>query len=88
MLDLLSCCKKAGKPQVLALSNESQRCLLEVLYLGNRAVAHPVDGELDHKVGAHEMKAAINTVLGWLVADKSTWPGLAAVPNHYFESIK
>jgi hypothetical protein len=88
MLELLNCCKKAGRPVVLALPNESQRCLLEVLYLGNRAVAHPVDGELDHKVGAKEMKAAINTVLGWLAARKSKWPGLLAVPNKYFETIK
>src|ERR1043166_2357713 len=32
MRELISCCKR-GKPVLLNLSNESQRCFLEVLYL-------------------------------------------------------
>ena len=73
---------------MLGLSDEHQRCLLEVLYLANRAVAHPADGSLDHKVTSHEMTVAINTVLGWLATERSRWPALAKVPKEFLEDIK
>src|SRR2546426_845047 len=66
MCELINCCNLAGKRQLVALPKDSQRCLLEVLFLGNRAVAHPGDGDLDHKVDKLEMTVAINTILGWL----------------------
>ena len=88
MSELLNCCNNSGKPLLLALPRDSQKCLLEVLYLGNRAVAHPAEGNLDHRVGRNEMTVAINTVLGWLAAKKSKWPALASVPRQHFESIK
>ena len=85
--ELIACCKK-GKSFVSALPPEHQRCLLEVLYLANRAVAHPSDGEgLDHQVGPPEMTDAINTVLVWLQARKSQWPALGGVPEEYFTPI-
>jgi hypothetical protein len=87
IVELLDSCR-TGKPKVLALSDEHQRCLLEVLYLANRAVAHPADGSLDHKVGSHEMTLAINTVLDWLATKRSRWPALAAVPKEFLETIK
>jgi len=85
--ELLNCCT-TGKALMLALSQENQRCLLEALYLGNRAVAHPDDGALDHKVGPDEMTVAINTVLGWLAKRRRQWPALAAVPEEFLEPIK
>lgn len=85
--ELLDCCTD-GRDLVDALPEENQRCLLEVLYLGNRAVAHPDDGALDHKVGRDEMTVAINTVLGWLAKRKRQWPALAAVPKEFLEPIK
>ena len=88
ILELINCCNKAGRPLVESLPEENQRCLLEVLYLGNRAVAHPDDGGLDHRVGPKEMTCAINTVLGWLAAKESKWPDLAAVPKEYRQTIK
>ena len=84
--DLLKCCS-AGQPLVLALGQEDQRCLLEVLYLGNRAVAHPGDGQLDHKVDVREMTVAINVVLGWLAQKKSLWPELKNVSQDMLEPI-
>jgi hypothetical protein len=61
---------------------------LEVLYLGNRAVAHPKDGQgLDHKAGEHEMTSTINTVLKWLTERKSQWPELEHVRKEFLESI-
>ena len=74
--ELLKCCSDRDG-LVRALSEEDQRCLLEVLYLGNRAVAHPSDGGLDHKVGSHEMTFAINAVLHWLASKRSQWPAAA-----------
>jgi hypothetical protein len=85
--ELLDCCAN-GNALVRALPEENQRCLLEVLYLGNRAVAHPDDGALDHKVSPDEMTIAINTVLGWLANRRSKWPALAAVSNEFLEPIK
>ncbi len=85
--ELLDSCK-TGKPKVLALSHENQRCLLEVLYLANRAVAHPSDGSLDHKVGPHEMTLAINAVLDWLASKRSQWPALKNVPTEFLDPIQ
>jgi hypothetical protein len=78
LAELLTCCCR-GKPEVETLATEAQRCLLEVLYLGNRAVAHPDNGNLDHKVGHTEMTSAINTVLTWLAVRTKLWPELAMV---------
>jgi hypothetical protein len=86
--DLLGCCGSAGKPLVQTLSTEDQRCLLEVLYLGNRAVAHPKDGHLDHRVRPPEMTSAINTVLGWLRARARDWPALDAVDKEFLRLIR
>jgi hypothetical protein len=84
---LLACCTK-GKDLVCRLSSEDRRCLLEVLYLGNRAVAHPKDGKgLDHKAGEHEMTSTINTVLKWLTERKSQWPELEGVRKELLETI-
>lgn len=84
---LLVCCN-TGKELVTELrSREEQRCLLEVLFLGNRAVAHPGDELLDHKVGHPEMTSAINTVLQWLTAKKGAWSELAAVSDLLFQPI-
>jgi hypothetical protein len=77
-----------GKDLLGKLPLEDQRCLLEVLYLGNRAVAHPDDGGLDHKTGEPEMTSTINTVLKWLTERKSQWPELAKVPKEFLEPIK
>jgi hypothetical protein len=61
---------------------------LEVLYLGNRAVAHPKDGiGLDHKAGEHEMTSTINTVLKLLTERKSQWPELEGVRKGFLEPI-
>jgi hypothetical protein len=87
MRELLDYCR-LGKSKVLALPDEHQRCLLEVLYLANRAVAHPVDGSLDHKVGPHEMTLAINVVLDWLASTKSQWPELNNVPTEFLDPIQ
>jgi hypothetical protein len=72
---------------VEALKLEDQRCLLEVLYLGNRAVAHPEDGNLDHRVGPLEMTAAVNTVLDWLRSKAPEWPSLKAVKDEFLTPI-
>ena len=88
MQELFNCCNKVGKELVSKLPLENQRCLLEVLYLGNRAVAHPDDGGLDHKTGKEEMTVAINIVLDWLATNKSQWPALAKVPKEFLEHIK
>jgi|SRR5208282_269363 len=86
--ELLGCCNKTGKALVRTLPQENQRCLLEVLYLGNRAVAHPKDGQgLDHKAGEHEMTSTINTVLKWLTERKSQWPELEHVRKEFLEPI-
>ena len=50
-IELLDCCKQ-GRDQMEALKSEDQSCLLEVLYLANRAIAHARDGDLDHKVSS------------------------------------
>jgi hypothetical protein len=77
-----------GKDLLSKLPLEDQRCLLEVLYLGNRAVAHPKDGKgLDHKTGEHEMTSTINTVLKWLTERKSQWPELEGVRKEFLETI-
>jgi hypothetical protein len=73
---MMDSCVKAGKERIAGLAQEEQRCLLEVLYLANRAVAHPQDGELDHKVGRREMTTAINTLLQWLTAKRASLSGL------------
>ena len=78
--DLLKCCKR-GKQIVDALIAEDQRCVAEVLYLANRAVAHPADGDIAHKAGPHEMTVAINTVLSWLKGKSSQWNALNEVPQ-------
>jgi hypothetical protein len=85
--ELLDCCTN-GDALVRALPKENQRCLLEVLYLGNRAVAHPDDGGLDHKAGPHEMTLAINAVLDWLASKRSQWPALKNVPNEFLDPIR
>jgi hypothetical protein len=85
--ELLDCCDR-GKSLVEVLDSEEQRCLLVVLYLGNRAVAHPKDGQLDHKVTALEMTTAINTVLAWLAARAGDWPALGAVNKEFLCPIK
>jgi hypothetical protein len=86
-LELLNCCT-TGRHFVTKLRPEDQRCLLEVLYLGNRAIAHPDDGHVDHKVGVHEMTAAINVVLNWLEEKALLWPELKKVPEELLEPIK
>jgi hypothetical protein len=83
---LLACCK-TGKDLLEKLPIEDQRCLLEVLYLGNRAIAHPDDGGLDHKAGENEMTSAINTILKWLTERKSQWPELEGVRKEFLETI-
>ena len=85
--ELISCCK-VGSSLVASLPPDNQRCLLEVLYLGNRAVAHSGDGGLDHKVGPQEMTVAINTVLDLLSSRKTQWPELAQVPQEFLDPIK
>jgi hypothetical protein len=49
--------------------------LLEVLFLANRCVAHPNDGEIDHEATHEMMKSAINTVLCWI--QSSRFPGVS-----------
>jgi hypothetical protein len=85
--DLVKCCC-TGQPLVLALGQEDQKCPLKALYLGNRAVAHPADGQLDHKVDVHEMTVAINVVLGWLAQRRSLWPELNNVSQELLQPIK
>ena len=81
---LLDCCWEQGRNVICKLSLEDQRCLLEVLYLGNRAVAHPKDGQgLDHKAGYQEMTSAINTVLKWLTERKCQWPELEGIQKNF-----
>ena len=88
MQELFACCDP-GQDLLAKLPTEDQRCLLEVLYPGNRAVAHPKDGKgLDHKAGEHEMTSTINTVLKWLTERKLQWRALAAVPKDFLEPIK
>jgi hypothetical protein len=83
---LLDFCKKSIKPDnpvatafLTGPKELQQRCLLEVLFLANRCVAHPNDGDLYHEVSPEKMKSAINTVLSWLRS--SAFPGLAEVPQ-------
>ncbi len=86
---LLECCHK-GKDLVEELDSDEQRHILEVLFLGNRAVAHPDEGdegELDHKVGQMEMTSAINTLLGWLVKKRTSFPGLEVVPPGLLQAV-
>jgi hypothetical protein len=86
---LLDCCKK-GRNLVEALAPTAKRDFLEVLYLGNRAVAHPDDGDetqLDHKVGQPEMTSAINTLLRWLIANQTSFSGLQAVSPALLQAI-
>ena len=86
---LLACCKK-GRDLVEALDPNARQHLLEVLYLGNRAVAHPDDGDeaaLDHKVGQPEMTSAINTLLRWLVDKQPSFSGLQGVPPALLQPI-
>ena len=85
--ELFNCCNKVGKGLVSKLPLENQRCLLEVLYLGNRAIAHPKEGGLYHEVGKDEITVAINIVLHWLANKKSEWPELAKVPKEFLEPI-
>ena len=73
ILAMMECCQDTGG-KVAGLDDERRRCFLEVLYLANRAVAHPQDGDLDHAVDRHEMTSAINTLLQWL--DKERPAGL------------
>ena len=61
--------------------------MLEVLFLGNRAVAHPKDGALTHKVRRTEMTSAINTLLRWLDAKRSSFPELALVGTDLLQPI-
>ena len=84
--ELLARCK-AGKDLLGKLPLEDQRCLLEVLYLGNRAIAHPDDGGPDHKAGEHEMTFTINIILKWLTERKSQWTELEGVPKEFLEPI-
>jgi hypothetical protein len=79
---LMACCcqKKSGFRLIQQLGDKNEQlCLLEVLFLGNRAVAHPCDGGLDHKVGPVEMTSAINTLLRWLQTEESTKVQISAV---------
>ena len=83
---LIACCKP-GKDLLEKLPLEEQRCLLEVLYLGNRAIAHPDDGGLDHKAGENEMTSTINTILKWLTERKLKWPELESVRKEFLEPV-
>ena len=86
---LVECCHR-GRNLVEGLDSEAKRSILEALYLGNRAVAHPDEGDesqLDHKVGQPEMTSAINTLLRWLVANRTSLSGLDAVPPHLLQAI-
>jgi hypothetical protein len=83
---MAQCSDKTGLMK--ALSPDEQRAVLEVLYLGNRAVAHPDDGiGLDHHAGPNEMTVTINLLFTWLAAQKGVWPDLAAVPANCFQAI-
>jgi hypothetical protein len=91
--ELLRCLQLATENQVALgmvgrLQANPPRCLLEVLFLGNRAVAHPTDGVLlDHKVGADEMTSAINTVVDWIDKSRAKWPALNGVRPDLFLMI-
>jgi len=81
---LLSCCMNVRfqeSPVAAAFisgpKDHQQMCLLEVLFLANRCVAHPTDGDIDHEAGPEEMKSAINSIFGWLRA--SNFPGISEV---------
>lgn len=76
------CIDKEGL--VHALAGDEQRCVLEVLYLANRAIAHPADGNLFHAAGDHEMSLAIKVLLGWLKSKQPLWPELAKVHDDFF----
>jgi hypothetical protein len=74
----------------LELEPDEQRHVLVVLFLGNRAVAHPDDDDesaLDHKVGQVEMTSAINTLLRWLVDRQTSFPGLEVVSPDVLQPI-
>jgi hypothetical protein len=87
MKELLNSCYM-GSAHLLALpTEEERRCILEALYLANRAVAHPDDGYTDHKCGAKEMTASINVLIGWLLARKLEWPPLEQVQPEFLKLI-
>jgi hypothetical protein len=79
--------KGKGRDKVECLPDDKPRCLLEVLYLANRATAHPENGNLDHKVSHAEMTSAINTLLDWLDATPPPFPELAKVERSYLNRI-
>ena len=85
--ELLRCCNNEGIKYLEKLEPEIQSCLLEVLYLANRAIAHPQDGLLDHKVTRKEMTSAVNTVLDWLKTKESEWPELKEVDQDFLTII-
>jgi len=80
-------CYNGDLKRLDALDAEERRCMLEVLFLGNRAVAHPKDGALTHKVRRTEMTSAINTLLRWLDAKRSSLPELALVGADLLQPI-
>lgn len=84
--ELLSACS-VGETRIESLGPDKQRHLLAVLYLANRAVAHPADGGLDHNVGHEEMTSAINTLLGWLTVTPPPFLELAQVKAEFLKQI-
>jgi hypothetical protein len=79
---LMACCNSglAGFNLINGLDDRNERLrLLEVLFLGNRAVAHPRGGMVDHAVSPIEMTSAINTLLQWLQTENATKAEIAAV---------
>jgi hypothetical protein len=78
---LLVCCNKKlpGFALLGQFGDDERLPLLEVLFLGNRAVAHPRDGKLGHAVGPIEMTSAINTLLRWLQTEEATKAEISAV---------
>jgi hypothetical protein len=66
-----------GQEIVGKLPHDDQIALLEVLFLANRAVAHPADGgSIDHRVGEHAMTTAINVILRLLKEKAAELPNL------------
>jgi hypothetical protein len=88
---LLACCKTNSVAHPFAAAfladpkDLQQLCLLEVLFLANRCVAHPNGGDLYHEVSPEKMKSAINTLLSWLRS--SAFPGLADVPQSLLDPL-
>ena len=74
-----------GRDRLDLLEPEKKRCLLEVLYLGNRAVAHPQDGDLDHAVGRTEMTMAIDTVIGMINGRRDEFPEIDGVQKTFLK---